>query len=130
MNNWSVIDGYIGLAKQGRREEGTALYFHKDFTVVEADGLPYAGTYRGAEGFLHLIGKVTQHWSDLEIETLQVIGAPDGDVFAIEMSMKGVSSTSGKSFSTSVCEIWTVKDGRIFSIRPYYWDTRLMAELV
>lgn len=130
MSNWAVIDSYLRLARQGEREKGTALYFHKDFTVVEADGLPYAGTYRGAEGFLELIGRVTTQWSNLEIETLQVIGAPDGEVFAIEMSMTGVSSTSGKSFSTSVCELWTVKDDKIFSIKPYYWDTRRMAELV
>ncbi len=130
MNNWAVIEGYLHLARQGERAKATALYFHEDFTVVEANGLPYSGTYRGSEGFLELIGKVTGQWSNLEIETLQVIGAPDADVFAIEMSMKGISSTSGTPFSTTVCEIWTIKDSKIFAIKPYYWDTRLMADLV
>lgn len=129
MNNLAVIQEYLRLAKLGEREAGTAL-FHKDFTVVEADGLPYAGTYHGAEGFLKLIGKVLAQWSDIAIETLQIIGAPEGEVFAIEMAMKGVSATSGKPFSTTVCELWTVKDGMIYSIRPYYWDTKAVAELV
>lgn len=128
MNNLAVIQEYLRLARLGLRKEGTAL-FHKDFTVVEANGLPYAGTYHGGEGFLNLIGKVTAQWSDLEIDTLQMIGAPDGEVFAIEMAMKGTSSTTGKPFSTTVCEIWTVKDGMIFSIRPYYWDTKAIAAI-
>lgn len=129
MTNLAVIEEYLRLAKLGDRERGTAL-FHPDFTVVEADGLPYAGTYRGAEGFLELIGKVMAQWADLAIETLQIIGAPEGEVFAIEMAMEGVSTTSGKAFSTKVCELWTLKDGMILSIRPFYWDTKAMAELV
>lgn len=128
MNNLAVIQEYLRLAKLGQRKEGTAL-FHKEFTVIEANGLPYAGIYRGGEGFLNLIGKVTAQWSDLEIETLQMIGAPDGEVFAIEMAMKGTSYTTGKPFSTTVCELWTVKDGMIFSIRPYYWDTKALADI-
>lgn len=130
MNNLAVIQDYLRLARQGEREQGTALHFHQDFTVVEADGLPYAGTYHGADGFLRLIGKVTTQWTNMELETLHIIGAPDDETFAIEMAMKGVSSTSGKAFSTSVCEVWTIKNGKIFSIRPYYWDTKYMAELV
>lgn len=129
MNNWTIIENYLQLAKLGRREEGTALYFHEDFTVVEADTLPYAGTYRGAKGFMQLIGKVMGEWSNLEIETLQVVGAPDGDVFAIEMSMKGASTKSGRPFSTTVCELWTIKDHKIFAIKPYYWDTKKMVDL-
>lgn len=128
MNNLAVIQEYLRLAKLGERKQGTAL-FHKDFSVVEAEGLPYAGTYHGGEGFLSLIGKVMAQWSELEIETLQMIGAPEGEAFAIEMSMKGVSTKSGKPFSTRVCEIWTVKDGMIFSIRPYYWDTKALADI-
>lgn len=128
MNNLAFIQEYLRLAKLGQRREGTAL-FHKDFTVVEAEGLPYAGIYHGGTGFLDLIGKVTAQWSDLTIETLQMIGAPDGDVFAIEMAMSGTSSTTGRPFSTTVCEIWTIRDGMIFSIRPYYWDTKALAAI-
>lgn len=78
---------------------------------------------------MSLIGKVLAQWSNLEIETVQIFGAPEGEVFAIEMAMKGVSSTSGRPLSTKVCELWTMKDGMIFS-RPFYWDTKAVAELV
>jgi ketosteroid isomerase-like protein len=68
-------------------------------------------------------------WSDLDIRQTSIIGAPDGEEFAIHMEISGKSSVSGRPFSMQLLERWVVRGGKIVLIEPYYWDTALLAAL-
>jgi uncharacterized protein len=103
---------------------------HPDFVLYEADGLPYAGMYRGTEGWFAAFGKIATTWADMKIEQKLLIGEPDAEEFAWFMSMSGRAATTGKKFETTVFELWSVRDGKVFSIRPHYWDTHMMANLL
>ncbi|RJG03161.1 nuclear transport factor 2 family protein [Noviherbaspirillum sedimenti] len=99
---------------------------HPEFTIHEAENLPYGGVYRGVDGWLTLFGRVNSTWADLAIEPLLLIGEANGDEFGWQMKMRGRSVATGKQFETTVFEHWSFRDGKISEVRPYYWDTKLM----
>ena len=128
MSNKAVVEAFLAASGAGDRD-ALAKIVHPDFEVIEANGLPYAGVWRGAEGFWKLLATVYGYWSDPKIEIVNFIGGENENAFAIEMTMEGRSAKNGTPFKTSLIEVWTVKDGKLFHIKPYYFDTKLMAEL-
>lgn len=128
MKNIDVVKSFIEYA-QSDNKDATNQLCHEDFHVLESEGLPYGGCWKGAEGFWQLIDFVYGAWDMPEIETLQIIGSDDAETFAIEMSMSGIGAKTGTKFDTTVCELWTVKDKKVYSIKPYYWDTKLLSKV-
>ena len=102
---------------------------HDDFEIVEAPSLPYGGTYRGLDGWHELIRKIMKIWSGVRVTPLYTLGEPDGDRFAKMYRLSGASSATGKKFDTTIFELWEFKDGKIHRTRPYYWDTKELADL-
>ena len=97
-----------------------------DFEVVEAEGLPYAGTYRGAAGWRQLSGQVLATWSGFRLRTLEILGETD-DSLVIRFAMSGRSRKTGTPFETSILELWRFRDDRLIGITPYYFDTHQLA---
>lgn len=99
-----------------------------DFAIYEAEGLPYAGVYRGIEGWRDLLGRIGAIWSTMIPVVRHFIG--DGCHFAVLMDVTLVSVATGRTLETSVFELWTVEDGKVKEIRPHYWDTAAVAAIV
>jgi ketosteroid isomerase-like protein len=97
-----------------------------DFVVHEAAGLPYAGTYRGIDGWRDLSKAVISTWADFKIRPLEFLGETD-DTFVVRFALSGRSRKKGTSFETSVLELWRFRAGRLCEIVPYYWDTHHLA---
>ncbi|WEK41481.1 MAG: nuclear transport factor 2 family protein [Candidatus Brevundimonas colombiensis] len=96
---------------------------HEDFEIIEAPGLPYGGTYRGLKGWGDLIATIKTIWNPVRVTPLWTIGDPNGDQFGKMYRVSGASSVTGKTFDTTIFELWEFKDGKIIRTRPYYWDT-------
>jgi ketosteroid isomerase-like protein len=98
------------------------------FNVVEADGLPYAGVFRGYDGLMALMAKVQSHWgTQFSGEIEHYIAS--GDRVAVLLLMKGVEAETGAAVSVPLCEVWELKEGKVASVRPFYWDTAQIAAL-
>lgn len=98
------------------------------FNVLEADGLPYAGVFKGYDGLMKLMAQVRRHWGtqfSADLEHFIV----DGERVAVLLQMKGVDAASGAGVSVPLCEVWHIRNGKVESVRPYYWDTALIASL-
>lgn len=98
-----------------------------DFVIHEADGLPYAGTYRGFAGWMDLLGKIGATWEGLTPTIRHFIG--DGQRYAILMDLTLTARATGRTIETSIFELWTVEAGKIREVRPFYWDTKAVAAL-
>jgi ketosteroid isomerase-like protein len=109
--------------------DAASTFLADDFKVVESEGMPYAGEWLGRDGFRRLVEAVNACWADMKIALTDIIGDPDGSTFAVLMNMDGKSARNGRSFSTSLCELWSVRNGKITLVRPFYWDTKLMSGL-
>lgn len=97
-----------------------------DFVVTEAAGLPYSGTYRGAEGWKELATAVVRTWSGFRLEFLEYVGETESTL-VVRFAISGTSRKTGRSFESTVMELWRFENGLLSEILPYYWDTQLLA---
>ena len=98
-----------------------------DFVLRQADGLPYAGVYRGVEGWRGLLHKFGQTWSSLVPALVASVGS--GPQFALLFDLAFTSRASGKTLNTRVLEFWTLRNGKVVEILPFYWDTAAVAAI-
>jgi uncharacterized protein len=117
----SLVMAFISALKRGDMDGMRAL-LHPDFAVSEADGLPYAGIYRGGDGWQKLCRAVITVWKKFHIELLELVCESDTQA-VVRFAISGRSSVSGREFNSTVLELWRIDDGKIREILPYYWDT-------
>ena len=94
---------------------------HDDFVAVEADSMPYAGTYSGKKGLRELFEKVMSFWSDpsLDIHAITV-----GETAAVGLlTMHATVRATGERLAIPIAEAFHFKDGKVTRIVPYYYDT-------
>lgn len=102
-------------------------HIHPDFTVIESEGMPYAGSYKGVEGFQELVHTVFNYFEKLEIEATHYMEGDDHVVVIVSISGKG--KNTGKAFESNLLELFRFKDNKVIEIRPYYWDQRLIHKI-
>lgn len=102
---------------------------HPDFKLYEPDGVPYCGEYAGKEGFWELWEKFCATWTDVSISGHHIFESTTEDACAVLMYLSGKAVRTGKDFSTSLIELYRLKDGLIIEIKPFYFDTKYLAEL-
>jgi ketosteroid isomerase-like protein len=128
MENSDILKSYLDAFLAGDLAMATS-FLADDFKVIESEGMPYGGEWIGRDGFSRLLEAIYGCWSDMKVELIEIIGGPDSDSFAVVMNMEGKSIRNGRDFSTSLCEIWNVRKGKLALVKPFYWDTKLMSEL-
>lgn len=102
---------------------------HPDFELVEADSLPYGGSYRGLDGWLALTRTVTATFVGFRLELLDVAGE-GADSIVLHFAISGRGRRSGTSFASRVLEYWRFRDGKLWRIDPFYFDTHLIVAAV
>jgi ketosteroid isomerase-like protein len=90
-----------------------------DFFIIEAEGLPMAGEYRGKtalrELYAHVFG--TLKVADLEPEVMTA-----GDDYVVNMVSFRFEDPS--LASAQLAELFRFRDGKVCEIRPYYFDPK------
>jgi len=107
-------------AKDGDAE-GVRALLHDEMFVEEAPSLPYGGVYRGPEEFMKLSGALRDAWDDFDFEIDEFLDA--GSHIIAMVRLRGRSAATGRQIDTKLAEFLTVKDGKVSSLLPYYWDT-------
>jgi len=106
-----------------------ATYCHAKFAVRESDALPYAGVYRGIEGFRSLARLIfVDSFKDFRVEQQSYSEGDDHVVLLAAIS--GVGKKSGIPFSSQVAEIYWFENDLIREIQPFYWDTKLINDVL
>ena len=103
-------------------------HLHPDFRVVEADSLPFAGTYRGMAGLQELIGKVFGLFSEFIPDTGAMCANDNTVMVWVEMTMTGMKS--GKTIHTQMIEVFHFDGDKLVEIKPFYYDTDLIASIL
>jgi uncharacterized protein len=127
MNNRQKLEAFNVACMKDDRAAAEAL-MHPDFTVNEPAGLPYGGTHKGKAAWWALFTTICRTWADVKFELETIIGAVDGEEFALALKISGRSALTGKPFATSIFEHWRLKDGLLWDVRPHYFDTKLLAD--
>ncbi|MFT5133877.1 MAG: ketosteroid isomerase-like protein [Gammaproteobacteria bacterium] len=102
-------------------------HIHPEFTVIESEGLPYGGKYKGVKGFQDVARTVFKFFERLAVEPLHYMEG-DGYVVAI-VSFKGKGKLTGKSFESDLLELFRFEGDKVIEIKPYYWNQQLIKEV-
>jgi ketosteroid isomerase-like protein len=123
----SRIERLLAALRSGDAAQIEALC-HPDMVVEDPESLPYGGVYRGFAGMCEVSAKLFAAVADWKVETERVIGG--GEDFVLVQRMTGRARSSGRPVDMSILEHYRFRDGLLVSIRPYYWDTMAMNDLL
>jgi ketosteroid isomerase-like protein len=105
---------------------GMDALIHPEFVLIEPQGLPYGGVYKGREGWRTLVNRVIETWASFRIQISEELGETE-DTLVTRFDISGRSRRTGREWTSSVLELWRFRDGLIVEIVPYYFDTHLLA---
>ncbi|MGW5211685.1 nuclear transport factor 2 family protein [Streptomyces sp. NPDC004051] len=103
-----------------------APFFAEDVALHQADALPYGGTWHGHDGmarFFLMMGEVWESFDMMEQEFLAT-----GETAVVLTQVRARARATGRELSFPILQTITVKDRRITEVRPFYWDTRAIAD--
>ena len=127
MSDLIGIYNQLVIALRGDDDEAAHAFFHPDFQVHEDPGMPYGGTFQGADGFIALRRKVRTYW---QLEILSKCVAPEGDRLVIVLRLTGQPEGPVASMETLVTVVWTFRDGKATEAKVLYFDTPPLARAI
>lgn len=129
-DNFKVVAQYFECLFKTRDFNTMATLIEDGAIYNQAEGLPYGGTYKGFNEWTKMYAKSAEFF-DLEIEKEPVYFS---DAFKNEVIIyfviKCKAKKSGKTLSMPISEHFDLKNGKITSIRPFYYDTKQFAEFL
>jgi len=118
------------LAALGRGDSATiATMIHPNFELIEANSLPYGGTYKGLDGWVALTKAVGATFAGFRLQLLDYAGEGE-DSLVVHFAISGRGRQSGTPFDTRVLEYWRFRDGKLVRIDPFYFDTALVVAAI
>jgi ketosteroid isomerase-like protein len=93
-----------------------------EFELHEGSGLPFAGTFRGAEGFLEFLGVFNDAFDIEYLTPVRTYVSDDPDWLVGELNLRARLRADGKLFESSLVEIWQFKNGKVVGIKPHYFN--------
>jgi ketosteroid isomerase-like protein len=119
-----TVKQFYEAAKKGDVDTVRAM-LHNEMYAEEAPSLSYGGVYRGADEFMKLSGALRDAWEEFDFEIDEFLDA--GSHIIAMVRLRGRLAATGRLIDTKLAEFLTVKDGKILSLIPYYWDTAAIA---
>jgi ketosteroid isomerase-like protein len=96
----------------------------KDAIYSQADGLPYGGTYIGFNQWLTMFGKV-QSYFELKLVSDEILYShKDSNTVVANFSIQFKSKKTNQIIEMPVMELFELRDGKIISVKPFYFDTK------
>lgn len=116
-DNVEVVRGlYTAFARGDAASVMAAL--SADIVWTEADGFPYAGTYKGPDAVLkNVFMRLAMEWEGYSAVADEFVA--QGDVVVALGRYGGKYRATGKSFSAPYAHVWTLRDGKAVRFRQY-----------
>lgn len=126
LENERIARGYLAALQAGDLD-AVAGFLSPHVRIVEPAGLPYAGVKHGIDGFREFSKEVcSKYFENFRVEAKTVF--VNGDYAAFYFVMTGNLPGGGKPLRTEVVEILEFEDGLISCFKPFYFDTKTLAE--
>jgi ketosteroid isomerase-like protein len=124
IQNLAVVSSYFEFLF--RRGDFVSLekLILKEAVYTQADGLPYGGTYVGFNQWLAMFGKV-QSYFELKLVSDEILyNNADNNTVAANFIVQFKSRKTNQTIEMPIMELFELKDGKIFSVKPFYFDTK------
>lgn len=122
-----IESAYEAILGRGNIDDFLA-HFSDDAVMIEADSLPYGGTYKGKAAIRAGLESVFPHYTNFSY-TPEVLTAAGEWVIAYgEFAI--TSAKTGKSIAFKLAEVSKVENGKITLIHPVYSDTKALLNVM
>lgn len=108
--------------------QAATAFLHPEFSLVEPSGLPYAGTWTGPDGFVKLMTRIRQTWSTWRDAPYPYEWVASADRVFKEVRFTATLASTGREITMDFVEVYEFRDGKIATVRPYYFDQALIAQ--
>lgn len=122
--NLATMQAFMNAALSGDAETLRSLC-HPDFVLEEGSGMPFAGTFSGADGFLAFLGVFMDTFAIERFDAVRAYECGDPDFLASEMELVSTLKSNGQRYDSSLVEIWRFRDGKVISVKPHYFHSPL-----
>jgi ketosteroid isomerase-like protein len=103
-----------------------APFFAPDVVLHQADSLPYGGSWHGHAGMTRFFLAMGAAWESFDMVEQEFLAT--GETAVVLTRVRARARATGRELSFPILQTITVKDGKITEVRPFYWDTRLIAD--
>jgi ketosteroid isomerase-like protein len=103
-----------------------APFFAPDVELHQADALPYGGIWRGHNGMTQFFLAMGETWETFDMVQQDFLATGENAVVLTQVRAR-VRAT-GRELRFPILQMITVRDGQITEVRPFYWDTRAIAD--
>lgn len=121
MGNPDVQQRFVAAVFAGDSATLTELC-HADFVLEQGGAMPYAGTYRGAAGFLRFLGIFAETLDIEKLEPVRTYLCDDPDWLVSEFDLIATVKASGQRYETTLLERWQFSGGKVISVKPHYFE--------
>ncbi|MET3026223.1 nuclear transport factor 2 family protein [Flavobacterium sp. UW10123] len=129
-DNLKVVAKYYESLFKTRDFDALATVVADGAVYNQAIGLPYGGTYVGFSEWTKMFTKSTEFF-DLQIEKEPIYFSDTSkNEVIIYFTINCKSKKSGKTMLVPISEHFDLKEGKITSVRPFYYDTKTFAEFL
>ncbi len=99
-----------------------------DISVPVCPSLPHGGDWVGHHGYLKMIEQVSKWRRAIAGNRSSSIVEAGDDHVLLSITFACQSIKTGRNLPIRMVEVYTLRDGKITELVPYYWDTEPMLE--
>ncbi|MGA5357595.1 nuclear transport factor 2 family protein [Streptomyces purpurascens] len=103
-----------------------APFFAPSVELHQAAALPYGGTWRGHDGMTRFFRRMGEVWESFQMVEQEFLAT--GETAVVLTQVRARARATGRELGFPILQTVTVADGQITEVRPFYWDTREIAD--
>jgi uncharacterized protein len=120
MNDAAVVRAFYDRLSAEETFADALSLLDENFVVHSPRELPWGGEYRGPDGLVDLMTRITNMLEIANEVPMRIFDA--GDYVLVKAMGRFTSHASGKSAVTELVELFTVRDGKLIDMDIYYKD--------
>ncbi|MEU7136021.1 nuclear transport factor 2 family protein [Streptomyces sp. NPDC046261] len=118
---------YLAAGGPGTASFGLlAPFFAPDVVLHQAEALPYGGTWRGHSGMERFFLAMARTWESFDMAEQEFLAI--GETTVVLTRVRARARATGRELDFPILQTIKVEQGRIVEVRPFYWDTRAIAD--
>jgi ketosteroid isomerase-like protein len=99
-----------------------------DFVIYEAEGLPFGGVFRGMEGYIKCMQGIDAFFAGRNLAPPEFVPVGDDRVIMLT-AIDGHIKKNGQPVQMPTMSLWQFKGGKVQTVRPFFFDTKKIADL-
>jgi len=120
-SNRAIVQNIYESAARGELQPMWDALSGGEFTAYEYESLPWGGVHKGFDANVALTHKVAEYFDYSTIRMHHLCVDRDVVIAYGSLMWRGINGTPPRE--VPVAECWEIRNGRPYSIRPFFWDT-------